>query len=108
MVSAEFSFRSRASFGFVTFEEPVMVDDGQCPKCGPEDRIPDVHVHGGYHARSLKVEIVEKPEAWIDKGIHEGVLTARICGRYGFAELYVNNPEELLEAYRQKQSPASR
>jgi predicted nucleic-acid-binding Zn-ribbon protein len=84
-----------------------MVDDGRCPKCGSEDRIPDVHVHGGFHARSLKVEIVEKPEAWFDKskGIHEGVLTATICGRCGFAELYIKNPEELLEAYRQKQSP---
>jgi predicted nucleic-acid-binding Zn-ribbon protein len=83
-----------------------MVDDGRCPKCGSEDRIPDVHVHGGFHARSLMVEIVEKPESWFEKGIHEGVLKATICGRCGFAELYVKNPEELLEVYRQKQSPA--
>jgi hypothetical protein len=79
--------------------------------------MPEVRVGGsypgrprprGYHARFLKVEIVENPEAWFDKnkGIHEGVLTATICGRCGFVELYVKNPEELLKVYRQKQSPA--
>jgi predicted nucleic-acid-binding Zn-ribbon protein len=83
-----------------------MVENGRCPKCGSGDRIPGVHVHGGFHARSLQAEIVENPEAWRDKGIHEGVLSATICGRCGFAELYVKDPEELLEAYRRKQSSA--
>jgi len=83
-----------------------MADNDRCPKCGSEDRIPEAHVHGDFHKRSLKVQIVENPEAWLAKGVHQGVLTATICGRCGFAELYVNNPEELLEAYRKKQSPA--
>jgi predicted nucleic-acid-binding Zn-ribbon protein len=84
-----------------------MIDDGRCPKCGSEDRIPDVLVHGGFHARSIMVEIVEKAKSWFYKGkdTHQGVLTATICGRCGLTELYVKNPEELLEAYRQKQSP---
>ena len=76
----------------------------RCSKCGSDDQIPDVHIHGGFHARSLKVEIVEKPKAWLDKGIHEGILTATVCGQCGFTELYVKNPAELLKAYRKKKS----
>ena len=83
-----------------------MVNKGRCPKCDSEDLIRDVHVHGGFHARSLKVEIVENPEAWFDKGVREGILTATVCGRCGFTELYVQNPEELLKLHRQKRSIA--
>ena len=87
-----------------------MPDNDRCPKCGSEDLIPHVRIvdfaHGNYDKRSLKVEIVENPEAWVFKGIHQGVLTATICGRCGFAELYVKNPQELLEVYRRKQSQA--
>jgi predicted nucleic-acid-binding Zn-ribbon protein len=82
-----------------------MADNDRCPKCGSADRVPDVHVHGDFHKRPLKAQIVENPEAWIDKGIHESDLTATICGRCGFAELYAKNSEELLRACRQKQPP---
>jgi len=81
-----------------------MTSKSRCPKCGSDNQIPDVHVHGGFHARSLKVEIVENPEAWLDKGVHEDVLTATVCGQCGFTELYVKNPAELVKAYRQKRS----
>ena len=81
-----------------------MSNLGRCSKCGSDNQIPHVHIHGGFHARSLKVEIVENPKAWLDKGIHEGILTATVCGKCGFAELYVNNPAELMKAYRQKKT----
>ena len=71
-------------------------------KCGSEDLIPGVHVHGGFHARSLKGEVAENPEAWFDKGVHESTLTSVICGKCGFVELYAQEPAELLKAYRRK------
>jgi predicted nucleic-acid-binding Zn-ribbon protein len=87
-----------------------MPENDRCPKCGSEDLFPQVRIvdfaHGNYDKRSLKVEIVENPEAWVFKGIHQGVLTATICGQCGFAELYVRDPQELLEVYRRKQSQA--
>ena len=83
-----------------------MTNHDRCLKCGSDKQIPGVHVHGGFHARSLKVEIVENPEAWLDKGVHEDVLTATVCGQCGFTELYVKNPAELVKAYRQKRSRA--
>jgi predicted nucleic-acid-binding Zn-ribbon protein len=83
-----------------------MSNHDRCAKCGSDDRIPGVHVHGGFHARSLKVEVVENPKAWLDKGIHEGMLTATVCGKCGLTELYVKNPAELAKAYRQKKSQA--
>jgi ribosomal protein S27AE len=58
-----------------------------------------------FHDLSLKVEVVENPEAWISKGVHESILTSTICGKCGFVELYAKNPAELLKAYRQKQQP---
>jgi predicted nucleic-acid-binding Zn-ribbon protein len=82
----------------------MSAKETRCPKCGSKDLIPDVHVHGGFHARSLKVEIVENPEAWIDKGVRESILTSTVCGRCGFVELYARNPEELLKVHRQKRS----
>jgi predicted nucleic-acid-binding Zn-ribbon protein len=87
-----------------------MPDNHRCPKCGSEDMIPQVRIvgfaHGDFDKPSLKAEIVENPEAWVFKGIHQGVLTATICGQCGFAELYVKNPQELLEVYGRKQSQA--
>ena len=83
-----------------------MSNLGRCSKCGSDNQIPHVHIHGGFHARSLKVEIVEKPKAWLNKDIHEGILTATVCGQCGFTELYVKNPAELVKAYRKKKSQA--
>ena len=82
-----------------------MMLDSRCPKCGSEDVIPNVHVRGGFHDHKLKVEIVENPEAWVLKGVHESILTSTMCGQCGFVELYAKNPAELLKAYRQKQQP---
>jgi len=83
-----------------------MTNQSRCPKCGSDNQIPDVRVHGGFHARSLKVEIVEDPKAWLDKGVHESILTATVCGQCGFTELYVKNPAELVKAYRKMRSLA--
>ncbi len=89
----------------MTFEEQIMVD-ARCPKCGSEDVIPNVHLRGGrFHDRSVMVEIAENPEAWVNKGVHQSVLTSTICGKCGFVELYAKNPTEVLKAYRQKQQP---
>ena len=79
--------------------------DSRCPKCGSGDVIPNVRVHGDFRDHKLMVEIVENPEAWVDKGVHESILTSNMCGQCGFVELYAKNPAELLKAYRQKQQP---
>ena len=82
------------------------MSNARCQKCGSEDFIPNVHVRGDrFHDRYLKVEIAENPEAWLDKGIHESILTSTICGKCGFVEFYAKNPAELLKAHRQKKSP---
>ena len=55
--------------------------------------------------RGLEVEVYENPAALLFKGTHAGTLTASICGRCGYAELYVSNPAELLAAYRRGKGP---
>ena len=85
-----------------------MHGNSRCPKCQSPEIIPKVRIvdfaHGEMDKRSLKVEVEENPAAWVFKGIHRGTLTATICGACGFAELYVSNPQELLEAYRRQQA----
>jgi hypothetical protein len=76
---------------------------GTCPKCGSGDVIPNVRVvdRGDNNSkRDLQVEVYESPEAWLFKGTHAGTITATVCGRCGYAEMYVSNPQELLAAYR--------
>jgi hypothetical protein len=82
-----------------------MPRSDQCAKCGKGGLIPDVPIldftHGG-RKYPLRVEVQENPEAWLFKGVHYGELTATICGRCGFAEIYVKNSEDLLKAHRHR------
>ncbi len=50
-------------------------------------------------------QVYEDPGALLFKGTHRGTLSARICGRCGYTELYVSNPQELLAAYRRNRKP---
>src|SRR5262245_55107086 len=74
-----------------------------CPKCGSDDMIPNVRiVDQSVHSRGdLEVEVYENPDALLFKWAHRGTLTASICGRCGYAEMYVSNAQELLATYRQ-------
>jgi hypothetical protein len=73
-----------------------------CPKCGSPDVIPDVRILDRNESwkNELQVEVYSNPNALLFKGAHGGTLRASICGRCGYAELYVTNPQELLEAYQ--------
>lgn len=78
-----------------------------CCKCGSPEVIPEVHIldRGDANWRhDLEVEVYEKPNALFFRGAQPGTLSASICGRCGYAELYVSNPEELLEVYRRKRA----
>jgi predicted nucleic-acid-binding Zn-ribbon protein len=74
-----------------------------CPKCGSREVIPDVRIvdrGDNDWKRDLEVEVYDNPGALIFKGTHAGTLRASVCGRCGYAELYVTNSEELLASYR--------
>jgi hypothetical protein len=74
-----------------------------CCKCGSPDMIQDGHLldRGDANWRhDLEVEVNEKPDALFFTGAHRRTLRATICGRCGYTELYVSNPQELLGAYR--------
>ena len=51
--------------------------------------------------KSALVEVEQHPEALIFRGIVQGELHARICGVCGHTALYIDNPGELWQAYRQ-------
>ncbi len=86
--------------------EPPVVAPRTCARCGSRDVIPNVRIidrsgRSGGLRRDLQVEVYEDPNALIFWGTHAGTLSAWICGRCGFADLYVDNPGELLAAYRE-------
>jgi predicted nucleic-acid-binding Zn-ribbon protein len=87
----------------------AMPEKSACPKCGSTDLIPDVKIEDqrrGGAPGELRVVIEEKPDALMFTRPHLGSLRATICGRCGFAELFVNDPAELAEllvAYRRRQ-----
>ena len=48
----------------------------------------------------LAIELHGKPDAWLDKDTHKGVLSSTVCGQCGKVELSVDNPQELWEIYK--------
>jgi len=80
---------------------------GICPKCGSSDIIQDCRIidHGHYDRQwNLAVTVYEHPQAWLFKGEVSSRLRAWVCGACGFTELYVKNPQALLDAFRQHQA----
>jgi predicted nucleic-acid-binding Zn-ribbon protein len=79
---------------------------GSCPKCGSADLIENGRIDissGGYsQAYDFTVTVQKHPDAVLFKGVVSSKLRAWVCGACGFTELYVNNPQKLLEAFRQQ------
>ncbi len=55
-------------------------------------------------AGDLGVLVYEDPEAVLFKGAHKGTLYAQICGECGYAETYLENPQELYAVYQSKKT----
>ena len=71
--------------------------------CGSEEVMRNVKIvdHGYMDSKhNLAIELHGKPDAWIDKDTHKGVLSATVCGQCGKVELSVDNPRELWEIYK--------
>ena len=52
----------------------------------------------------LAIELHGKPDAWLDKDTHKGVLSSTVCGQCGKVELSVDNPQELWEIYKRHEN----
>ena len=50
----------------------------------------------------LGVLVYEDPNALVFKGAQKGTLYAQICGECGFAEFYLENPQELYAVVQSK------
>ncbi len=72
-----------------------------CTLCGSDRIIPDVIIldHNRNYAEELKVIYHRKPQALFLRGSTLGTLRAWICGVCGHVELFVDNPDELYQAY---------
>lgn len=78
-----------------------------CSKCNAEKimrgRIPD-RGDSNIGFGDLAVLVYEDPKALVFKGAHKGTLYAQICGECGYAEIYLENPQELYAVYQSKKS----
>jgi predicted nucleic-acid-binding Zn-ribbon protein len=84
------------------------MQDGQCPKCGSSDVIPNVYVEdrGRFGVENLKVVVDEHPQAWLFKGEVRSSLKAWVCGACGYTELYAQDAPALLAAHRKHEEPS--
>ncbi|WP_251960513.1 hypothetical protein [Nostoc commune] len=90
------------SIGLAEYPDQQEIELLACVKCGSENIIPNVRIvtHTEEFKKDLQVEIYENPKALIFKGTHTGTLTAYICGQCGYTEMYISNPQYLLNQYR--------
>jgi ribosomal protein L40E len=73
----------------------------ECAKCGADQMIDGVHVldRGAYQSESdLAATVFRRPEAILFKGAVSTPLTAQVCARCGFIELYATEPALLVAA----------
>ncbi len=85
------------------------MNDGTCPKCGSSEVIPDVRIidHGNHNfGFDLSATVYTNPDAWVFKGPVSHRFKARVCGRCGYTEFYVDTPQWLLETARRTASGA--
>lgn len=79
-----------------------MKNSKKCTFCGSEKVIPEATIvdhYFGEEKQDLSIEIAEKPNAFIFKKTKKGILRANICCSCGKLELFVDNTDELWEAY---------
>lgn len=78
-----------------------------CPRCNSDKIIPRVRImdrgHSNADAGNLTVVFYEDPSAFIFKGSHRGSLFARVCGACAYAEIFLENAEELYSLYRERE-----
>ena len=78
-----------------------MKDSKACPKCGSLEVIPRVDIYdpSNLGAGVIHVRVDSVPRAIQSRGTVLSALKAAVCGSCGHAEMYVEEPAELYEAY---------
>lgn len=75
-----------------------MKQSGKCPKCESTEIIADakaVDRSEGHWRREFTVATFQNPEAFVFKGEQTSTVSAWVCGRCGFVELYADEPNTL-------------
>ena len=75
------------------------METSPCSKCSSTRIVPDAQTYETAGAGTLAVCVHSNPEAMLFKGAHTGYLKAKVCGDCGHTELYVENANELYQAY---------
>jgi hypothetical protein len=86
-----------------------MITASACIRCKSEKVVPRVRVKAGGPNGPELVDITaviyENPDAMVFTYPHRGSLYARICGECGHAEMFVENPQEFYEVYKNNPQP---
>lgn len=84
----------------------IMKLKKSCSKCQSDKIIPRVTIKdtGEYARGELSVDVYKDPDALLFKGTYTGTLRAWICADCGFVELYLDNPQELYNVYKESQN----
>lgn len=78
-----------------------MRQNRSCPKCESKDVIEDAYVldrgHMNGDAGELALATYKKPDAFLFKGKRSTAISAWVCGKCGYLELYADSPQMLRE-----------
>lgn len=81
-----------------------MSDREECRNCHSREVMPNVRIvatEPGHFPGPLSAEVQRKPAAWLFKGKKSARIHGRVCGRCGFVELFVEDPEALYAAHQE-------
>ncbi|PHS10662.1 MAG: hypothetical protein COA78_10900 [Blastopirellula sp.] len=71
----------------------------KCLQCNSERIVMNVRAvdREQHHKHDLTLEVYENPDAWVFKGVHEGVLKGNVCADCGFVmfSLSVSDAQKL-------------
>jgi predicted nucleic-acid-binding Zn-ribbon protein len=84
-------------------EEPGIMKDGKCPKCGSSNVATGVDARAGWgsSATALFLATPKNPGSWFSTAVERPVL-ASVCGECGYTEFYLKEPKEFVELARRK------
>ena len=77
-----------------------MAVQAPCPECGSTELVIADRVSAG--DGNLCVTVPKQPGAGFFSSRHASLVKAVFCGRCGYIKFFVENPQELLAIYRQR------
>ena len=75
-----------------------MKRTGKCPKCSSPDIIVDAKVIDSIEGTKMSIATFRMPQTLFFRGKLASEVSAWVCARCGFVELYADSPSDIKQA----------